>query len=443
MNCPVLQKIRRPICAAIAVAICVSAFCISSFAVAQTAPTRQTTGVQTPSPSKWLVLNNGQLLEGKIERAQGKYIVVAASGSRIVIADSNVNFVADSIEDIYWEKWSRVNPTDADSHTRLFRWCLKHGLLEQAQKQIELVAKIEKMDDQASQLSRMAQELDLVVTRIEKEALLAQKKEIEALNIRQLPKLPEMQQSGNSQFAAAPTIPSVPIDAEGRPVRTLKPTAGLAAEPAKPENKIGLVDFQQDLAVETKPEKRNKPAWVSNRKLDRETRMMPDGTVSFYRRHLESKLVSNCIQCHDSRSIEMPLNKRSIGQTIPRRMSQQNMHFVMEQVDRSNPLASRLLTMATTAHGKQKVASFKSNDPFLFELKKWTVAVSEDPAKWLMTLSQQTLEPQTEAQAEPEMLNKAALSQAAKAEPVANEIIVVDPEPTDVDPYDPSAFNRK
>ena len=101
MNCPVLQKIRRPICATIAVAICVSAFCISSFAVAQTAPTRQTTGVQTPSPSKWLVLNNGQLLEGKIERAQGKYIVVAASGSRIVIADSNVNFVADSIEDIY------------------------------------------------------------------------------------------------------------------------------------------------------------------------------------------------------------------------------------------------------------------------------------------------------------------------------------------------------
>ena len=432
MNRPVLQKIRRPICAAIAVAICVSALCISGFVVAQD-------GVQTPH-SKWLVLNNGQILEGQIERAEGKYTVVADSGSRIVIAGSNVNFVADSIEDIYWEKWSRVDPADADSHTRLFRWCLKHGLLAQAQKQIDLVAKIEKMDDQASQLSRMAQELELVVTRIEKEALLAQQKEIEALNIRHLPKLPEMKESGDSQLAAAPTIPSVPLDAEGRPVRMLEPTEKLAVQPAEPANKIGLVDFEEDLEAETKPTKRSKPAWVSNRKLDRETRMMPDGTVSFYRRHLESKLVSNCIQCHDSRSIEMPLNKRSIGQTIPRRMSQQNMHFVMEQVDRSNPLASRLLTMAASAHGKQTAPSFSANDPFLFELKKWTVAVSEDPAKWLMTLSQDS---QTQAQAASELPSAAALSKAIKAEPVANEIIVVDPEPANVDPYDPSAFNRK
>ena len=437
MKCPALQNSRRSICCAIAAAICVSTLCFSSFALAQTDVN------QTPTPSKWLVLNNGEILEGQIERTESKYKVVTDSGSSIVIAGHNVNFIADSIEDIYWEKWSRVNPTDANSHTSLFRWCLKNGLLEEAQKQIDLVAKIQNMDDQAGQLSRMAQELEMLVTRMEKETLLAQQKaqqkEIEALNIRALPELPETQIANNPQFAAAPTIPSVAIDAEGQPVQALKPMQGAKIlEPPKVDSKIELVDFQEDLQPATEAQRRTKPAWVSNRQLDRETRMMPDGTVSFYRRHIEAKLISNCIQCHDSRSAQMPLNNRSIGQTIPRRMSQQNLHFVMEQVDRSNPLESQLLKMATTAHGKQTAASIDSNDPFLFEMKKWTVAVSDNPAKWLMTLSQES----QPAKAEPKMLSAEALA-AQKVEPTVKEPIVAEPEPANVDPYDPSSFNRK
>ena len=390
--------------------------------------------------NNWLVLKNGQTIEGTVTLADGRYTVVTSNGSRIILAEDKVNFVADSISDIYWDKWSRVEPNDSTSHMSLFRWCLKNGLLEEAQKQIELVSKLDDMKDQSSQLLRMAQELELVVLRIEKEAQLAKQKEIDVLQIRELPKLP---QDTIPQFAAAPSIPSSPIDAEGKPIRTLRPIADSSLSPSTPTDKVQLVDFEEDTQSVAKAERRSKPAWVNNRQLDVETRAFPSGTVSFYKRHLESKLISNCIQCHDSRSAKMPLSKRSFGQTIPRRMSQQNLHFVMENVNRSNPLTSSLLEMATTAHGQQLSPSFQPDDPYIFDLKKWTVAVSNDPAKWLMALSEES----RSTPAAPNLTAPQAQAPAAilkDANKVADEIIEVVPEPAaSVDPYDPAAFNRK
>ena len=175
---------------------------------------------------------------------------------------------------------------------------------------------------------------------------------------------------------------------------------------------------------------------------------MPDGTVSFYKRHIEPNLISSCIKCHDSRSHTMPLSKRSFGQIIPRRMSQQNLHFVMEHLNRADPFESSILKMATTAHGDQKSASFAASDAFVFELKKWSVAVSNDPARWLMDLASKP-EPETQEQKLPqstaESFNADSIEDPAT---ISNEIIEVEApieqvEQPDVDPYDPAAFNRK
>jgi len=424
MNCPVFQiKLRRWLRATLIVALCACSFFSAQSAVGQ-----------SPDTPKWLVLNNGQILDGRVKLADNKYTVVVGSGSQIVIAAEQVNFVADSINDIYWEKWSRVDPADAKSHMNLFRWCLKYNLLEEAQKQIDLVAKIENMKEQTDHLSRMAQELELVVQRIEKEAQLAQQKEIASLNIRNLPDLPG---SASTEFAAAPTIPSAPIDAEGRPVRQLN-----QMNPITTNSAVTLVDFEEEISTsDTEPvSRRNKAAWVSNRQLDRETRAMPKGTVSFYKRHLESKLIANCIQCHDSRSASMPLSKRAIGQTIPRRMSQQNLHFVVEQVDRSTPFESPLLKMATTAHGQQESAAFNLEDPFLFELKKWSVAISDDPAAWLMKLSESAQSKVAEVQPAQRQENAVQGKPEISTDPAVEEIVELEVEG---DPYDPSAFNRK
>ena len=103
---------------------------------------------------------------------------------------------------------------------------------------------------------------------------------------------------------------------------------------------------------------------------------------------------------------------------------------------------------AVTAHGKQEAASFKANEPFLFDLKKWTVAVSEDPAKWLMALTessrQSPVAPPATATPRAESFGPSAAAAIEDANQIANEIIEVDPKPVaDVDPYDPAAFNRK
>ena len=71
------------------------ALCIGCIACAQAV------SAQSPDKTKWLVLKNGEALQGQIEVADGKHIVVADSGSRIVLSNDMVNFVADSIEDIY------------------------------------------------------------------------------------------------------------------------------------------------------------------------------------------------------------------------------------------------------------------------------------------------------------------------------------------------------
>lgn len=378
---------------------------------------------QSSSGTNWLVLKNSQSIEGQISLTEGRYSVATPGGSRIVIAEESVRFVADSIEDIYWDRWSRVDPSDSQSHINLFRWCLKNGLMDEAQKQIELVSKLEQMESQSEALARMAQELELVVARTEKEAKIAQQRRIaEQLKIRNLPSFPETQSSG---FAAAPQIPSSPIDAEGRPVRS------------STKNKIELVGFDEEVEAS---DRRDKPAWISNRQLDQESRAMSDGTVSFYKRHLERKLIENCAKCHDSRSMTMPLSRRSFGQTIPRRMSQQNLHFVMEQVDQMNPLDSALLSMATAAHGDQEKAAFAQQDPFIFDIKKWTIAVSHDPAKWLMQLSKESVVQQKIAG----QMELADPSADAASKPISPSTLVPEPvAPANVDPYDPAAFNRK
>lgn len=374
---------------------------------------------------KWLVLKNDQIIEGSVAFESQRYTVTTRTGSRIVIPESRVSFVADSVDDIYWDKWSRVDPEDPQSHINLFRWCLKHEMLKEAQKQIDLVTKIENMDDQAGHLSRMAQELEMVVQRKQKEAQLANRQEIEKLQIRNLPPV-----NPDAEVAIVPTIPSTPLDAEGKPMRRLEPLPK-AMEKAS----VALVDFEEEVSEEVAVSRRQKPAWVSNRQLDRETRMMPNGTVSFYKRHIEPKLIENCAACHDSRSLSMPMSRRSFGQTIPRRMSQQNLHFVLEQVNRAIPFESRLLQMATTAHGEQKAPAFTDGDPDLFELKKWTVAVSDDPAKWLMQLSEQSKIELPEVIEQPGDTASSQL-EIEPAQPAK-------PEQEQVDPYDPAGFNRK
>ena len=418
MKSPATNYLRCLCCALIAVCVLVAG---SKFVQAQ---------------QNWLVLENGQTLTGQVVLGGDSYSVLTDNGSRIVIHKSQVRFVAESIRDVYWDKWSRVDPNDPSSHTKLFRWCLKHELLHEAQQQIELVAKLDSMDDQSSHLLRMASELELVVNRKQKEAELALKQEIEQLNIRNLPPLPgsptqaETAELAGSLLASAPKIPSISLDAEGRPARRLN--SNPQALQQKPD--VVLVDFEEDLSATPKPTRREKPAWISTRQLDREVRLMPKDTVSFYKRQIEPHLISNCVSCHDVRSQDMPLSKRAFGQTIPRRMSQQNLYFVMQQVDRENPFDSPLHAMATTAHGGQEKASFAHGDPVLFSLRQWTVAVSDDPARWLMQLASESHQPTV----------KVVIPEAPPQVEEATEIVEELPkviEQQSADPYDPNAFN--
>ncbi len=417
-------------------------------------------GQSTEKPTQWLVLENGQTIEGKITLIDHRYEIIASSGSRMLIPESQARFVADSMQDVYWDRWASVAPEDGPSQIELFQWCVRNDLLKEAQKQINLVAKLDDFPDQTQNLSRMAYELQLATERKMEAALAIARKEAELLNIRKLPALssdPRSSLAKSGSFSAAPMIPTLDtskriparrlakapptetgtIDAEGNPV---------AAEASG--EVIGLVGFEE---TATQLTRRNKPAYVPNAQLDRETRAMPKGTVQFFRQHIEPGLINSCYKCHDSHAMAMPLTKRSFGKSMPRRMTQQNMHFVAEWINKSDPLNSRLFQMATTAHGEQTVASFGSNELFAGNIKKWAVAISDDPARWLLELARQSQQPTQTPDLELEAAELAELDAAADIpepnSPVTSARKVPKPKsnltkPIGADPYDPAGFNE-
>ncbi len=109
------------------------------------------------------------------------------------------------------------------------------------------------------------------------------------------------------------------------------------------------------------------------------TRSMPSGSLVAFRQQVENVLVRNCARCHDSKSVSMPLMHAGKNRNIPRRQSQRNLHSILHYLDRSNPLESPLLKLATTMHGGADTAGLSEDSQEFANLKRWLVLVSDRP----------------------------------------------------------------
>jgi len=105
---------------------------------------------------KLLLLDNGQVIEGKIRSEYGNYVVIKDSGSRIVFPADRVELVCSDWNDLYWQRCAMLKASDTAGHLRLFHWCIKHDLIDGAQNQIDL---LQYMNVSASQLQRLDQQL--------------------------------------------------------------------------------------------------------------------------------------------------------------------------------------------------------------------------------------------------------------------------------------------
>ena len=94
-------------------------------------------GEAEPSPppptneTRVLLLRNGQVIEGQIER-NGDYYTVTLPNQELQIRAANVEFSCHDLREGYRQKKNAMQSNDVDQHLQLFLWCERHALLDYA-----------------------------------------------------------------------------------------------------------------------------------------------------------------------------------------------------------------------------------------------------------------------------------------------------------------------
>jgi len=146
-----------------------------------------------------------------------------------------------------------------------------------------------------------------------------------------------------------------------------------------------LIERQLKLARERAP--RNELAQAkrehipSNEDLDRLVRGMPPGSVETFSTTIQPLLLNTCATsgCHSPQSnCEMKLVRVQMGKGANRRLTQRNLHSVLQMIDREDPPGSRLLTAPIGPHGESGAPIFTSRQAVQYrQLVNWVSRVAQ------------------------------------------------------------------
>lgn len=177
-------------------------------------------------------------------------------------------------------------------------------------------------------------------------------------------------------------------------------------------------------------------ATLGPEELDRFTRDLPKSTVEKFAATVQPILLNRCANggCHGpSATSEFKLFRPAFGQVANRRFTQRNLHAALQQIDRSNPEHSALLTKPQGRHGGAAEPVFdKQSQMQLEQLAAW--------------VRQSTIEP---AVAQPATIRSGAqaLSQPARVSPITEPESAAETEskapPAEQKPLESSAVGGK
>ncbi|MFN4258363.1 MAG: hypothetical protein ACK4RK_03645 [Gemmataceae bacterium] len=104
-----------------------------------------------PLSGRVLLLANDRILEGDITRMGDRYRIRRTIGETWIPA-SDVRCLSADMEGIYRYLRQQANLQDADERLRLTRWCMRHGLREQARVEAEAAAELRPHDAECRRL---------------------------------------------------------------------------------------------------------------------------------------------------------------------------------------------------------------------------------------------------------------------------------------------------
>ncbi len=108
--------------------------------------------IQIAGPSV-LLLRNGQVIEGHIER-NGGYYTVTSPGQEMQIHAASVEFLCHDLREGYQRKKAAVQPDDIQQHLQLLLWCERHGLLDCARQELDAAEAIDRTHPMIAVLRR-------------------------------------------------------------------------------------------------------------------------------------------------------------------------------------------------------------------------------------------------------------------------------------------------
>ena len=108
--------------------------------------------IQIASPSV-LLLRNGQVIEGHIER-NGDYYTVTAPSEEIQIHAADVEFLCRDLHDGYQRKKAAIQVGDIQQHLQLLLWCERHDLMDCARQELDAVEAIDRRHPMIAVLRR-------------------------------------------------------------------------------------------------------------------------------------------------------------------------------------------------------------------------------------------------------------------------------------------------
>ncbi|MDB4539511.1 hypothetical protein N9231_03755 [Saprospiraceae bacterium] len=459
-----VSRMFRRLFISFAIVIAVGMFCTQLRA--------QNSSVELAAGEQLVILKNGNVVNGFVERTPSGVTVQTRQGSRLIIAADQTDFVCDSLEQAYWGKQARTRATDLERQIQLFKWCLQQNLLGLAQNQIDI---LQLSSIKATRLENLNRQLQVGFRQQKKsrEKMAMAQVESKPVNSSSVITVESKDPNRDVVVDQDPRVPSAAFFEQLDPVFSPLPslTDGLAKtelpnengvifktirSPEDPEpSEIVQVGFENPIESPRASDVASAVQPVSLAELDKTTRSMPKGSLAVFRQQIENVMIGRCSNCHDAKSAVMPLMHAGKRQLISRRMSQRNLHSILGFVDRQHPRSSPILAAASTAHGGTETASIEIDSKPYNNLLKWLILISDQPNQVVIPIEPppddalkidiQSIKPLKPDSAAP-MNPKAAPESNLELPPAIGEIPKLNsqnPRFTPRDEFDPEIFNRE
>jgi hypothetical protein len=370
-----------------------------------------------------MLLKNGATMRGWIERNANHYSVHTDRGNRLDIPFENVEFIAETLSEMYWRRMSGLGMRDVAGHENLFFWCLDQSLKEESRNQLEILEALEVDENKIRAYQRrMDQTMQKRAHRNDRQMAASADPPVGTDALNPVPLSPKkagqrltpLLATEKSELEDIPLVASA-IGSTGkdfftqwepifRPLPLLDfeeverlPLDQMAAMPEDAKlfdesRQIIQVGYEDngthnanissagldDPNSEFSPG-RSTHDELSARELETFIKRLPKNSLARFRNKAEPVLISHCSHCHQRGSQEvssLQLMFRSKSQPLTVRMSERNLYAASQFLNPVEIEASSLLYSAITAHGTQTKPAIAKGSGEYVVLKDWVELVT-------------------------------------------------------------------